>query len=135
MSIVNKESFQVIAFLSENDISKVKEFKNSFFVPNSIEMPKVDLEVVSISKSPVDDFSLYPSVTSIFDGPIAAREKPGGGIQSEKSYYKVTLKLSENIIFSDKKVLGLANVGIQPQSYFDKILNLISATLIREISF
>ena len=135
MSIVNKESFQVIAFLSENDISKVKEFKNSFFVPNSIEMPRVALEVVSISKSPVDDFSLYPSVTSIFNGPIAAREKPGGGIQSEKSYYKVTLKLSENIIFSDKKVLGVANVGIQPQSYFDKILNLISATLIREISF
>ena len=98
-------------------------------------MPRIDLEVVSISNSPVDDFSLYPSVTSIFNGPIAAREKPGGGIQSEKSYYKVTLKLSENIIFSDKKVLGLANVGIQPQSYFDKILNLISATLIREISF
>jgi len=43
--------------------------------------------------------------------------------------------LSENIIFSDKKVLGVANVSIQPQSYFDKMLNLISATLIREISF
>ena len=98
-------------------------------------MPKVDLEIVSISKSPVDDFSLYPSVTSIFDGPIAAREKPGGGIQSEKSYYKVILKLSENIIFSDKKVLGVANIGIHSQSYFDKILNLIFSTLIREISF
>ena len=36
MSIVNKESFQVIDFLSENDISKVKEFKNRFFVPISI---------------------------------------------------------------------------------------------------
>ena len=65
-------------------------------------MPRVDLD--SVHKQITSRrFSLYPSVTSFYS-PIAAREKPGGGIQSEKSYYKVTLKLSENIIFSDKKV-------------------------------
>ena len=78
---------------------------------------------------------MYPMVTSIFDGPIAASENPSGGIRSEQAYYKVTLDLEDNTSAMDNKILGFVNMGIESRSYFKRFIDFSSATLIRELNF
>jgi hypothetical protein len=78
---------------------------------------------------------MYPIVTSIFDGPIAASEAPSGGIQSEESFYKVTLDLEEENSAIENKMLGVVNIGIESKSYFNRFLDFSTATLIRELNF
>ena len=78
---------------------------------------------------------MYPMVTSIFDGPIAASENPSGGIRSEQAYYKVTLGLEGNTKAINNKMLGFVNMGIESKSYFNHFIDFTSATLIRELNF
>ncbi len=91
--------------------------------------------VSSISKSPINNFDLYPMVTSIFDGPIASSENPSGGIRSEQAYYKVTLDLESSTPSIDNKMLGYVNMAIESKSYFERFIDFSSATLIRELNF
>jgi len=74
-------------------------------------------------------------VTSLYDGPIAVRENPSGGIQSERAYYKVTLDIEQNPILNERKLTGVVNVGVKPYSFFNQFLDFTAATLIRELSF
>ena len=86
-SLVNKNSHNIIAFISERDIGQVirnKDVKFTSLLNNELNLIA---QISSISQSPVNNFDLYPMVTSIFDGPIAARQKPSGGIQSEEAFY------------------------------------------------
>ena len=92
-------------------------------------------QISSISQSPVNNFDLYPMVTSIFDGPIAARQKPSGGIQSEEAFYIIKMSLISNEKFSDQKTLGNVQIGVKPTSLSERLYKTVYAVLIRELNF
>ena len=135
LKLVNKNNYQVIAFVSEKNISSLDTNKEIWFTPSSTSQDSIAAYINSISKSPINNFDLYPMVTSIFDGPIAASENPSGGIRSEQAYYKVTLDLEDNNLAIDNKMLGFVNMGIESRSYFKRFIDFSSATLIRELNF
>mgnify|MGYP006214932675 FL=1 len=135
LKLVDKNNYQVIAFVSEKNISSLDTNKEIWFTPSSTSQDSIAAYVNSISKSPINNFDMYPMVTSIFDGPIAASENPSGGIRSEQAYYKVTLDLEDNTSTIDNKMLGFVNMGIESRSYFKRFIDFSSATLIRELNF
>ena len=135
LKLVDKSNYQVIAFVSEKNISSLDTNKEIWFTPSSTSQDSIAAYVNSISKSPINNFDMYPMVTSIFDGPIAASENPSGGIRSEQAYYKVTLDLEDNTSAMDNKMLGFVNMGIESRSYFKRFIDFSSATLIRELNF
>ena len=135
LKLVNKNNYQVIAFVSEKNISSLDTNKEIWFTPSSTSQDSIAAYINSISKSPINNFDMYPMVTSIFDGPIAASENPSGGIRSEQAYYKVTLDLEDSTSAMDNKMLGYVNMGIESRSYFKRFIDFFSATLIRELNF
>ena len=135
LKLVDKNNYQVIAFVSEKNISSLDTNKEIWFTPSSTSQDSIAAYVNSISKSPINNFDMYPMVTSIFDGPIAASENPSGGIRSEQAYYKVTLDLEDSTSAMDNKMLGYVNMGIESRSYFKRFIDFSSATLIRELNF
>ena len=46
-------------------------------------------------------------VTSMYDGPIAARQNPSGGIQSEEAFYVISMNVISEEKFSDQKILAM----------------------------
>ena len=135
LSLVNKQSYQLIAFLSEKEISSFDQSKITTFIPSSADRSKITAAISDISKAPVDNFNLYPLVTSIYGGPIAAKENSNGGIQSEQAYYKVTLEILQDNKLLDNKIAGVMNIGVKPYSFFNQFRDFTIATLIRELSF
>lgn len=135
LKLIDKRNYQVIAFVSEQDISFLDLTKEIRFTPSSTSHENMLAYISSISKSPISNFDMYPMVTSIFDGPIAASEAPSGGIQSEQAYYKVTLDLDQKSSAIENKMLGVVNIGIESKSYFNRFIDFSTSTLIRELNF
>ena len=109
--------------------------KDFFFISSHIDSPKIKLSINSISKSPVTNFNLFPIVTSLYGGPIAARENANVDILSEQAYYIVTMNAFNNINMIDQKMLGSVNIAISPTSFAEQIYKFVYATLIKELSF
>ena len=135
LKLIDKRNYQVVAFVSEQNISLIDLTKEIRFSPSSTSHENMLTYISSISKSPISNFDMYPMVTSIYDGPIAASEAPSGEIQSEQAYYKVTLDLDQKSSAIENKMLGVVNIGIEPKSYFNRFIDFSTATLIRELNF
>lgn len=134
-SLVNKNSYNIIAFISERDIDQIIRNKDVKFTSPLNNELSLMAQISSISQSPVNNFDLYPMVTSIFDGPIAARQKPSGGIQSEEAFYAIKMSLISNEKFSDQKTLGNVQIGVKPTSLSKRLYKTVHAVLIRELNF
>ena len=135
LSIVNKKQNHLIAFISEKDVLNIDINQSSYFIPSLIDQPKTEASIVAISESSMDNFDLYPMVTSLYGGPIAVRKTQVGNIRSEIAYYKVTLSIKEQPNLSDQKTMGVVDIGTRSESLMQKFIKFISATLLREISF
>jgi len=134
-SIVNKRSHSIIAFISEKDIDHIVINQNVKFISSLDNKINLVAEISAISSSAVNNFDLYPMVTSMFDGPIASRQIPSGGIQSEEAFYVITMDLISERKFSDQKILGYARVAVDPISFFERLYKTVYAVLIRELNF
>ena len=135
LSLVDKDTQTIFAFISEKNIAKIDRTKDLFFISSHIDSPKIPLLIKSISKSPVNNFNLFPIVTSLYSGPIAARENSSSDIISEQAYYLVIMNLVEDITKVDQKMLGSVNIAIYPTSFAERIYKYVYAVLIRELSF
>ena len=135
LSLVDKDTQTIFAFISEKNIAKIDRTKDLFFISSYIDSPKIPLSIKSISKSPVNNFNLFPIVTSLYSGPIAARENSRSDIISEQAYYLVSMNLAEDITKVDQKMLGSVNIAIYPTSFAERIYKYVYAVLIRELSF
>ena len=135
LSLVDKDTQTIFAFISEKNIAKIDRTKDLFFISSHIDSPKIPLSIKSISKSPVNNFNLFPIVTSLYSGPIAVRENSRSDIISEQAYYLISMNLVENITKVDQKLLGSVNIAIYPTSFAERIYYYIYAVLIRELSF
>ncbi len=135
LSLVDKDTQTIFAFISEKNIAKIDRTKDLFFISSHIDSPKIPLSIKSISKSPVNNFNLFPIVTSLYSGPIAARENSSSDIISEQAYYLVIMNLVEDITKVDQKMLGSVNIAIYPTSFAERIYKYVYAVLIRELSF
>ena len=135
LSLVDKDTQTIFAFISEKNIAKIDRTKDLFFISSHIDSPKIPLSIKSISESPVNNFNLFPIVTSLYSGPIAARENSSSDIISEQAYYLVIMNLVENITKVDQKMLGSVNIAIYPTSFAERIYKYVYAVLIRELSF
>ncbi len=135
LSLVNKNSHNIIAFISERDIDLVIKNKEAKFTSPLNEKLTMIAQISSISKSPVNNFDLYPMATSIFDGPIASREGPLGRIQSEEAFYIIRMDLISDEKFSEQKILGNAQIAVKPISFSEKIYKIVYSVLVRELNF
>ena len=135
LSLVDKDTQSIFAFISEKNIAKIDRTKDLFFISSHIDSPKIPLSIKSISKSPVNNFNLFPIVTSLYSGPIAVRENSRSDIISEQAYYLISMNLVERITKVDQKLLGSVNIAIYPTSFAERIYKYIYAVLIRELSF
>ena len=135
LSLVNKNSHNIIAFISERDIDLVIKNKEAKFTSPLNEKLNMIAQISSISKSPVNNFDLYPMATSIFDGPIASREGPLGRIQSEEAFYIIRMDLISDEKFSEQKILGNAQIAVKPISFSEKIYKIVYSVLVRELNF
>ena len=121
LSIVNKKQNHLIAFISEKDILNIDINKSSFFIPSLIDQAKTEASIISISESSMDNFDLYPMVTSLFGGPIAVRKTQSGKIRSEIAYYKVILSIKEQANLSNQKTMGVVDIGTKSESFFKNL--------------
>ena len=135
LSLADKDTQTIFAFISEKNIAKIDRTKDLFFISSHIDSPKIPLSIKSISKSPVNNFNLFPIVTSLYSGPIAVRENSRSDIISEQAYYLISMNLVEHITKVDQKLLGSVNIAIYPTSFAERIYKYIYAVLIRELSF
>jgi len=134
-SIVNKNSHKIIAFISERDIDQVVTDNEVKFTSPLNSQIELVAQIASISKSPVNNFDLYPMVTSMYDGPIAARQNPSGGIQSEEAFYVISMNVISEEKFSDQKIPGNAQITVKPISFSEKLYKTVYSVLIRELNF
>ena len=135
LSLVDKDTQTIFAFISEKNIAKIDRTKDLFFISSHIDSPKIPLSIKSISKSPVNNFNLFPIVTSLYSGSIAARENSSSDIISEQAYYLISMNLVGDITKVDQKMLGSVNIAIYPTSFAERIYKYVYAVLIRELSF
>ena len=133
-SIVDEDDIQVIAYLPENQLSRIETGMTARFYPENPEYGIRDVVVSEIEYMGTPEFdSLY--LASTFGGDVAVRENNQGDMLTVESQYKVRLRLTDEHAAVNQVVRGTVIVDGNSVSLFSQIKRRFVAVFIRETGF
>ena len=103
-------------------------------VPDGIDQQPLRAEVTTIERANLRTLHI-PYLESTYGGDVPVREDDKGNKVPERSVFRLTLNLTEDLETSHRVLRGVANIEGQPTSLASRIYRRIAAVLIRESGF
>lgn len=133
-TVVDPAEIKVVAYLPENQLSRIEKGMSARFYPESLEFGVLDLIVEDIEFMGTPELdSLY--VASTFGGDVAVRETSEGELVTVQSHYKISLAIVKENVVVDQIVRGKAIIDGQSISFYDQIRRRFVSVFIRETGF
>ena len=135
-SIVQSEEVQVIAFVSETDLDKIKKVSSGYFHAKNNEFAKVKVELVSSNETSTEELP-YLALTSTYGGTIASREILGKKKvqRPENALYQLNFTSLESPKDLQWQTAGSVKIDSENYNIFQNIFNATTSILIQESGF
>lgn len=132
--LVNSTQPVIYAYVSENDLQRISVGAVTKFYPDQKDAEALALKVTAIDTTATDILDL-PYLASIYGGKIAVIANKAGELQVQRALYRVKLQPDEKLPAFYHVITGVVQINGKRESYFNQLIKLVSATLIKESGF
>ncbi len=134
MNIIDEHDNQVVAFVSEKEISRIAIEQYGHFYPENIELSKFEVKINEIQTSNVKNLET-DYVNHEFGGEIVTRNNSDKEKIPESATYKVVLEPTQPNLDFMHVLRGTVHVETKPISIYNRVKQQIFAVFIRETGF
>ncbi len=131
--LADREKLEVVAFLAEADIQRLRPGAAARFVPLDNAAESFPLRVVEIAASNVDQLDIL-ALSSLHGGPIASRKDQEGRVIPNQGQYRVRLAPIEPVLL-ERSLRGTVLAEAPPRSFAGHAFDQVAALLLRESGF
>ena len=132
--LINSKQHFVEAVLNETDLAMVNPGAAAMFIPDGVDQQALHAEVLTIERANLRTLHI-PYLESTYGGDIPVREDDKGNKVPERSVFRLTLGLTEEVKDGDQVIRGIANIDGDATSLASRIYRRVAAVLIRESGF
>ncbi|KGA25272.1 hemolysin D [Pectobacterium brasiliense] len=125
----------VEAFVSEKDWQRLRTGAKGTFYLQDVSRSSLPLTIVEIASTATRDLNAAPELASIYGGDIATLSDAQRKLHPEQAVYRVLLSLPDDYRAQPQVLRGTVVMDGEAQSLLIRGWKVVSAVLIRELSF
>ncbi|MBA0168861.1 HlyD family efflux transporter periplasmic adaptor subunit [Pectobacterium sp. CFBP8739] len=126
---------RVEAFVSEKDWQRLRTGAKGTFYLQDVSRSSLPLTIVEIASTATRDLNAAPELASIYGGDIATLSDAQRKLHPEQAVYRVLLSLPDDYRAQPQVLRGTVVMDGEAQSLLIRGWKVVSAVLIRELSF
>ncbi|MEI7381046.1 HlyD family efflux transporter periplasmic adaptor subunit [Pectobacterium versatile] len=136
LAVVTKPTGGLVeAFVSEKDWQRLRTGAKGTFYLQDVSRSSLPLTVVEIARTATRDLNAAPELASIYGGDIATLSDAQRKLHPEQAVYRVLLSLPDDYRAQPQVLRGTVVMDGEAQSLLIRGWKVVSAVLIRELSF
>ncbi|MEE3651111.1 MULTISPECIES: HlyD family efflux transporter periplasmic adaptor subunit [unclassified Brenneria] len=136
LAVITKPTGGLVeAFVSEKDWQRLKVGGQGRFYPQDASRPSLPVTIVDIDHTATRDLSAVPELASTYGGDIATLSDAQRKLHPEQVVYRVVLSLPADSDSQPQMLRGTVAMDGEAQSLLVRGWKVVSAVLIRELSF
>lgn len=136
LAVVTKPTGGLVeAFVSEKDWQRLRTGAKGTFYLQDVSRSSLPLTIVDIASTATRDLNAAPELASIYGGDIATLSDAQRKLHPEQAVYRVLLSLPDDYRAQPQVLRGTVVMDGEAQSLFIRGWKVVSAVLIRELSF
>lgn len=136
LAVVTKPTGGLVeAFVSEKDWQRLRTGAKGTFYLQDVSRSSLPLTIVEIASTATRDLNAAPELASIYGGDIATLSDAQRKLHPEQAVYRVLLSLPEDYRAQPQVLRGTVVMDGEAQSLLVRGWKVVSAVLIRELSF
>ncbi|RRO10707.1 HlyD family efflux transporter periplasmic adaptor subunit [Pectobacterium aquaticum] len=136
LAVVTKPTGGLVeAFVSEKDWQRLRTGAKGTFYLQDVSRSSLPLTVVEIASTATRDLNAAPELASIYGGDIATLSDAQRKLHPEQAVYRVLLSLPDDYRAQPQVLRGTVVMDGEAQSLLIRGWKVVSAVLIRELSF
>ena len=135
-SLIESGNSQVVAYVNETDLNKIKGESTGVFFSKNNEYLNIEVQLRDLNETSTEELP-YLSLTSTYGGPIATREVEGkkSSQRPEKALYQVNFQTLSQHNDLQWETPGVVKLKSENYNVFQNLFNLVTSTLIQESGF
>lgn len=136
LAVVTKPTGGLVeAFVSEKDWQRLRTGAKGTFYLQDVSRSSLPLTIVEIASTATRDLNAAPELASIYGGDIATLSDAQRKLHPEQAVYRVLLSLPDDYRAQPQVLRGTVVMDGEAQSLLIRGWKVVSAVLIRELSF
>ncbi|UUE58380.1 HlyD family efflux transporter periplasmic adaptor subunit [Pectobacterium aroidearum] len=136
LAVVTKPTGGLVeAFVSEKDWQRLHTGAKGTFYLQDVSRSSLPLTIVEIASTATRDLNAAPELASVYGGDIATLSDAQRKLHPEQAVYRVLLSLPEDYRAQPQVLRGTVVMDGEAQSLLVRGWKVVSAVLIRELSF
>ncbi|MFJ5401387.1 HlyD family efflux transporter periplasmic adaptor subunit [Pectobacterium sp. CHL-2024] len=136
LAVVTKPTGGLVeAFVSEKDWQRLHTGAKGTFYLQDVSRSSLPLTIVDIASTATRDLNAAPELASIYGGDIATLSDSQRKLHPEQAVYRVLLSLPDDYRAQPQVLRGTVVIDGEAQSLLIRGWKVVSAVLIRELSF
>ncbi|MEQ9849125.1 HlyD family efflux transporter periplasmic adaptor subunit [Pectobacterium brasiliense] len=136
LAVVTKPTGGLVeAFVSEKDWQRLRTGAKGTFYLQDVSRSSLPLTIVEIASTATRDLNAAPELASIYGGDIATLSDSQRKLHPEQAVYRVLLSLPDDYRAQPQVLRGTVVMDGEAQSLLIRGWKVVSAVLIRELSF
>ncbi|MDG0804961.1 HlyD family efflux transporter periplasmic adaptor subunit [Pectobacterium brasiliense] len=136
LAVVTKPTGGLVeAFVSEKDWQRLRTGAKGTFYLQDVSRSSLPLTIVEIASTATRDLNAAPELASIYGGDIATLSDAQRKLHPEQAVYRVLLSLPDDYRAQPQVLRGTVVMEGEAQSLLIRGWKVVSAVLIRELSF
>ncbi|MEQ9843746.1 HlyD family efflux transporter periplasmic adaptor subunit [Pectobacterium brasiliense] len=136
LAVVTKPTGGLVeAFVSEKDWQRLRTGAKGMFYLQDVSRSSLPLTIVEIASTATRDLNAAPELASIYGGDIATLSDAQRKLHPEQAVYRVLLSLPDDYRAQPQVLRGTVVMEGEAQSLLIRGWKVVSAVLIRELSF
>ncbi|WP_405077768.1 HlyD family efflux transporter periplasmic adaptor subunit [Pectobacterium versatile] len=136
LAVVTKPTGGLVeAFVSEKDWQRLRTGAKGTFYLQDVNRSSLPLTIVEIASTATRDLNAAPELASIYGGDIATLSDAQRKLHPEQAVYRVLLSLPDDYRAQPQVLRGTVVMDGEAQSLLIRGWKVVSAVLIRELSF
>ncbi|WJM83200.1 HlyD family efflux transporter periplasmic adaptor subunit [Pectobacterium brasiliense] len=136
LAVVTKPTGGLVeAFVSEKDWQRLRTGAKGTFYLQDVSRSSLPLTIVEIASTATRDLNAAPELASIYGGDIATLSDSQRKLHPEQAVYRVLLSLPDDYRAQPQVLRGTVVMDGEVQSLLIRGWKVVSAVLIRELSF
>ncbi|MDY4369402.1 HlyD family efflux transporter periplasmic adaptor subunit [Pectobacterium brasiliense] len=136
LAVVTKPTGGLVeAFVSEKDWQRLRTGAKGTFYLQDVSRSSLPLTIVEIASTATRDLNAAPELASIYGGDIATLSDSQRKLHPEQAVYRVLLSLPDGYRAQPQVLRGTVVMDGEAQSLLIRGWKVVSAVLIRELSF
>ncbi|MEQ9887449.1 HlyD family efflux transporter periplasmic adaptor subunit [Pectobacterium zantedeschiae] len=136
LAVVTKPTGGLVeAFVSEKDWQRLSQGGKGTFYLQDVSRSSLPLTIVEIASTATRDLNAAPELASVYGGDIATLSDSQRKLHPEQAVYRVLLSLPEDYRARPQVLRGTVVMDGKAQSLLIRGWKVVSAVLIRELSF